>query len=172
MLKSRLIKCIEKLLTGLVLIIWLTVVILVTLRYAFNGSIPGANEWIVILFVYATSLGAALGVGQGGHLAIEVVVEKASCKVRQRIQLVRTGLMGLLHLSIIALSIHWISVTGHFLMPSTGLPRWVAQISIPMGGFIGLVFIFFQLHQLLSKSSPSSAITANGVTHPKEKSRP
>ena len=152
-MKNKLIKSIEILLSGLVFVIWLTVVILVTLRYVFNSSIPGANEWIVILFVYATSLGAALGFGKGGHLSIEFAVAKVPGRLRSYINLLQTSLLCLLHASIVVLSSYWIWKTGHFLMPSTGLPRWVAQISIPIGGLLGLVFISFRFKQQMKNAS-------------------
>lgn len=139
--------------SALVLTIWLVVVILVVLRYAFNSSIPGANEWIVILFVYATSLGAALGIGQGSHLSIEFAIDKASPTNRRRIDLLNAALVGLLHLAIILLSLYWISITGHFLMPSTGLPRWVAQISIPLGGVLGLAFCGLRFWEIYTNRS-------------------
>ena len=155
-------QALEVWMSGLVLMIWLLVVILVALRYLFNSSIPGANEWIVILFVYATSLGAALGIGRGGHLAIGFAVEKTSVRVQSRIHLLRKVLMGCLHLAIILLSVHWISTTGHFLMPSTGLPRWVAQASIPLGGLLGLVLSLCSLQQAWTSSTPVAASEKGG----------
>ena len=150
--------------SGLVFIIWLTVVALVALRYIFNSSIPGANEWIVILFVYATSLGAALGFGKGNHLSIEFAVEKVSGKSRRYIDLLQTILLCLLHVAIVVLSCYWIWMTGHFLMPSTGLPRWVAQISIPIGGLLGLVFIVLRFQKQIAtqpKTKPALAREAS-----------
>lgn len=159
-MKNKLIKSIEVLLAGLVLLIWLTVVALVALRYIFNSSIPGANEWIVILFIYATSLGAALGFGKGDHLSIEFAVEKVKGKFRWYLDLLQTTLLGLLHAAIVVLSCYWIWMTGHFLMPSTGLPRWVAQISIPIGGLLGLAFIFLRFQKQITappKNNPARA---------------
>ena len=51
---------------------------------------------------------------------------------------------------------YWIWKTGHFLMPSTGLPRWVAQISIPMGGLLGLVFISLRFKQQMKNASQAN----------------
>jgi TRAP-type C4-dicarboxylate transport system permease small subunit len=47
-----------------------------------------------------------------------------------------------------AYSVHWINITGHFLMPTTQLPRLVAQLSIPVGSVLAVVFCFAQLVQL------------------------
>ena len=52
------------------------VILLVGLRYLFNSSITGANEIITILFVYTTAIGAAIAVGQRGHIAINILIEK------------------------------------------------------------------------------------------------
>ncbi len=45
------------------------VVTLVVLRYVFNTSITGANEFVTILFVYTTAIGAAVAIGRAVGLA-------------------------------------------------------------------------------------------------------
>ena len=157
-------KVLEGIMSALVLIIWLVVVILVVLRYVFNSSIPGANEWIVILFVYATSLGAALGIGRDSHLSIEFAIDKCTLNNRRRIDMLNAALLGLLHAAIVILSIYWISVTGHFLMPSTGLPRWVAQVSIPIGGLLGFVFCSVRFWIILTRADETPHSKGEGVS--------
>ena len=49
------------------------VILLVGLRYLFDYSIIGVNEIINILFVYTTAIGAAIAVGQRGHIAINIL---------------------------------------------------------------------------------------------------
>jgi TRAP-type C4-dicarboxylate transport system permease small subunit len=121
-----------------------TVVVLVALRYVFGSSIIGANEIIVILFVYTTSIGAALAIGKGEHLAIVFAVDKLSVKWRRRVDLIRALLVAGINAIAIVYSVQWMSVTGDYLMPSTGLPRWVAQLSIPVGCSLALLFSVFQ----------------------------
>jgi len=132
------------------------VVMLVGLRYVFNSSITGTNELIVILFVYTTAIGAALGIAKGDHLAIVFLIEKLPPRGRWLAELMRVGLVGLINAVALVYSVQWIGVTGHYLMPSTGLPRWVAQLSIPLGCSIGLGFAAIHAVRLLGKETPGS----------------
>ncbi len=134
----------ENTLAILLALVFLIVILLVFLRYVFNESITGSNEFIVILFVYATSLGAALGVGKSDHLAVRFLVLKLPEVIQKKVVLIQDILVALINLVAFIYSIHWIKHTGDYLMPSTGLPRWVAQLSIPLGCFLSLLFCFFK----------------------------
>ena len=136
-----------------------TVVTLVGLRYLWNTSVTGANELIVILFVYTTALGAALGIAKGEHLAIVFLIDKLPPRGRRGVDGIRVALVGLINAIALVYSVRWIAVTGHYLMPSTGLPRWVAQLSIPLGCSLGLLFAGMHLVRLLRRETPGGGKT-------------
>jgi TRAP-type C4-dicarboxylate transport system permease small subunit len=138
-------KVLEGIMAGLLFAILATVVMLVTLRYLFNSSITGANELIVILFVYITSMGAAVAVGKGEHLAIVFALDWLPPGARRLANRLSILLVGVINAVAILYSVRWISVTGGFMMPSTGLPRWVAQLSIPLGCSLALVYCALRL---------------------------
>ena len=142
--EARLTKALEVAVGVCLLAILVVVVVLVGLRYVFNTSITGANELIVILFVYSTAIGAALGLAKGDHLSIEFVVEKLPGKSRTAVTWLKLVLLAIIQGIALYYSAQWIQVTGHYLMPSTGLPRWVAQLSIPLSCALGLCFTVMQ----------------------------
>ena len=127
------------------LAIFATVVLLVVLRYVFHSSITGANELITVLFVYSTSLGAAVAIGRGEHIRIEAAIERFPRGVRRALDTVGVVLVGALHLVLLAYSVPWIATTGEFLMPSTQLPRIVAQLSVPIGSSLAVVYCALRL---------------------------
>ena len=113
--------------------LFIMVILLVGLRYIFNSSISGANEIIIILFIYTTAIGSAIAVGQRSHIAINILEDKlsqSSAKLLAKLQLV---LVGLINLIIAWFSFTWISKTGDNLMPTLGATRSIVQISIPLG---------------------------------------
>jgi TRAP-type C4-dicarboxylate transport system permease small subunit len=146
--ETNLTKALEGIIAVFLGLIVVMVVTLVGLRYLFNSSITGANELIVILFVYTTAIGAVLGIAKGDHLALVFVIEKLPPKGRWLAEVTRIGLVGLINLVALVYSIQWMQVTGNYLMPSTGLPRWVAQLSIPMGCLLGMCYIAMHLVRL------------------------
>ncbi|MEM7385068.1 MAG: TRAP transporter small permease [Verrucomicrobiota bacterium] len=132
-LERRLSLLVEALLAIVLLAIFLLVVIQVVLRYGFNTSITGANEWITVLFVYTTALGAAVAAGRREHIAIDIAVDWIPLKWRRWRDALVLLLVMLINLVMVFYSFHWIGITGDYLMPSTGLPRWVVLISVPLG---------------------------------------
>ena len=129
----------------LLLTIAVVVVAMVVLRYVFNSSVTGANEFVTILFVYTTAIGSALAVGKREHIAIGFAVEKLSSVNRRRVEIIGLIAMGVLNIVIVCYSIYWIRTTGDYLMPSTGLPRAVAQLSIPLGCTLAFVFCLLRV---------------------------
>ncbi len=67
------------------------VILLVGLRYLFNSSITGANEIITILFVYTTAIGAAIAVGQRGHICHQYPDRKTAAALGQALGQAATG---------------------------------------------------------------------------------
>ena len=109
------------------------VILLVGLRYLFDYSMTGVNEIINILFVYTTSIGAAIAVGQRGHIAINILSDNLPKYLAEYLAKLQLALVALINLAIAWFSIPWISQTGDNLMPTLGAMRAVVQISIPLG---------------------------------------
>lgn len=122
------------------LAILVLVVTLVVLRYAFNSSITGANEIITVLFVYTTAIGSAVAVGKGEHIAIRVGVERLPTRLQKTTDAMSLLLVALINGVALWYSLAWIGATGSFLMPSTGLPRIVAQLSMPIGCGLAVLY--------------------------------
>ena len=53
-------------------------------------------------------------------------------------------------------SFHWISITGDYLMPSTGLPRIVAQLSIPLGCGLATLYCLTKVFTLKNDKEVAS----------------
>jgi len=138
------------------------VVTLVVLRYVFNSSITGANETVTILFVYSTALGAALLVGKRQHIAIPFAVEILPLPVQRIVDIVGLLLVAILNAVMLFYSIGWIRITGEYLMPSTGLPRAVVQLSVPLG--CGLAFLYCLL-RILAPLAGRDQLAGQEVRH-------
>jgi TRAP-type C4-dicarboxylate transport system permease small subunit len=138
-----------------------TVVILVVLRYLFNSSITGANEAVTILFIYTTALGAAVAVGKREHISIDFATEGLSPRRRKFVDIFGLILVAVLNGVILVYSIGWILRTGDYLMPLLGLPRMLAQLSVPAGCSLAILFC------LLRMAFP--LISENGRAEPEAK---
>jgi TRAP-type C4-dicarboxylate transport system permease small subunit len=122
-----------------------TVVLQVILSNCFNSSITGANEIITKLFVYVTAIGAAVAIGKREHIAITFATDRLPTNLRRLVEILGLFLVAVLNLVVVAYSFHWIRITGHYLMPTTQLPRFVAQLSVPVGSAIAILFCLVRM---------------------------
>ena len=127
------------------LIMFVLVVTQVALRYGFNESIGGANELATILFAYTSALGIAVGIAKRDHMAISWFTERLGPTPRKIIDVVGLILLALLNLVIFWYSLRWIDITGARMISVLQVPRWTAQIAIPIGTGASALFCFIKL---------------------------
>jgi TRAP-type C4-dicarboxylate transport system permease small subunit len=124
---------------------FLLTVLQVMLRYVFNSTLLGGYEIIVYLFIYSTSLGAALLIGRSEHIRITVFIDFLPAAAR-RIANILVALSTLaLHVLLFRLSFRWISSAGGFLSPILRIPQFLVQIAIPLGCGIAIFYLIIEI---------------------------
>ncbi len=154
-IETRLTRALEFVLTMFLLAIATIVVTLVFLRYLFNSSITGANELVTILFVYTTAIGAAVAIGRREHIAIPFALEALSLRGQKIVEIVELVLVAVFNAVMFGYGIGWIRITGDYLMPATGLPRVVAQVSVPLGCGLVIIYCLFRMISLTAGQTDS-----------------
>ena len=139
-LASRLTHVLELLLAVNLLIISIIVVAQVVLRYCFSSSITSANETITILFIYMSSVGAAVAMGRRAHITIPMAIDLLPRRMRRVVDSLGVAAVAVVNVLLAGYSIGWIRVTGSYVMPTTELPRVVAQASVPIGCTLAALF--------------------------------
>jgi len=117
----------------------------VALRYGFNESIGGANELATILFAYTSALGIAIGIARRDHMAISWFTERLGPRSRKTVDVIGLVLLTLLNAVIFWYSIRWIDITGARMISVLQVPRWTAQIAIPIGTGASVVFCLIKI---------------------------
>jgi len=131
---------------GLCFVVMFTLIVTqVALRYGFNESIGGANELATILFAYTSALGIAIGIARRDHMAISWFTERLGPTPRKLIDVVGLVLLTLINAVIFWYSIRWIDITGARMISVLQVPRWTAQIAIPIGTGASVVFCLIKL---------------------------
>jgi TRAP-type C4-dicarboxylate transport system permease small subunit len=128
------------------LVMFALVVTQVALRYGFNESIGGANELATILFAYTSALGVAVGIARREHMAISWFTERLGPTPRKVIDVVGLVLLAAINIVIFWYSLRWIGITGSRMISVLQVPRWTAQIAIPIGTGASVVFCFIKLY--------------------------
>jgi len=127
------------------------VVTLVILRYGFNTTIVGANELVVILFIYTSALGAAVVIGRNEHISITYFIDNLPVSFKKLIIIFNFLSIALLNGVIIWYSLNWIKVTGSYLTAVLKIQQAFAQIIVPLG--CGLAIIYCIYHIILTLKS-------------------
>ena len=120
---------------GICFVVMFTLIVTqVALRYGFNESIGGANELATILFAYTSALGIAIGIARRDHMAISWFSERLGPKSRKIIDVIGLVLLALLN-----------AVIGARMISVLQVPRWTAQVAIPIGTGASVVFCLIKL---------------------------
>ena len=127
------------------LIMFVLIVTQVALRYGFNESIGGANELATILFAYTSALGIAVGIAKRDHMAISWFTERLPPAQRKVIDVIGLILLAFINIVIFWYSLRWIGITGSRMISVLQVPRWTAQIAIPIGTGASAIFCFIKL---------------------------
>lgn len=150
-------KLLTKILLGLIAFCLLSIVLLVMtlviLRYGFNSTIVGANEFIVILFIYASAIGAAVVIGKKEHIAITYFIDKLPSGPRKYVDVLNYTLIGFLNGVMIWYGIRWIEVTGSYLTAVLKIHQVYAQIVVPLGCGIAILYC---LHHIILTIVPGT----------------
>jgi TRAP-type C4-dicarboxylate transport system permease small subunit len=123
------------------------VTILVVLRYVFATTIIGGNEATVIAFIFTTAIGASVAIARDEHIAIDYFVLKLPQALQRKISVLRLLLLILINAAILLYAFDWIERTGGFLMPTLGVPQILAQISVPIGCVLSIVYCVARMFQ-------------------------
>jgi len=142
---DRLVHMLERLLSLLLLGMFLMIATLVMLRYGFATTIIGGNEATIVAFIYTTAIGASIALLRDEHVAVSYFVEMLPPKLQDQLLQLRLVLLCVLNALIFAYSLWWIRDTGGFLMPALGAPQIVVQLSIPLGCGLAVIFCVVRL---------------------------
>lgn len=147
-------KTITRLLEGFIafclLFIVIVIMTLVVLRYVFNTTIIGANEFIVILFIYTSAIGAAIIIGKKEHIAINYFIDKLPPSLRKIIDIINFILIGFINGVMIWYSVQWINITGNYLTAILKIQQAYAQIIVPIGCGIAILYCIYHIILILN----------------------
>ena len=147
MLKTE--KLLSRILVGFIAFclfcIVLLIITLVILRYGFNSTIVGANEFVVILFIYTSAIGAAVVIGRKEHIAIGYFIDKLPRQAKKIVEIMNFSLIALLNGVMIWHGTGWINTTGNYLTAILRIQQMYAQIIVPIGCSIAILYCLYHI---------------------------
>ena len=87
----------------------------------------------------------AVGIAKRDHMAISWFTERFPPRVRKAVDILGLALLAILNLVIFWYSLRWIDITGARMISVLHVPRWTAQIAIPIGTGVSASFCVIKL---------------------------
>jgi TRAP-type C4-dicarboxylate transport system permease small subunit len=154
--ESWAVRFVEKILALVFFVIFSLVVALVILRYVFNSTIIGGNEFTIVLFIYTTALGAAVDIARGKHIVVDTFVNYLPKGFRRWLEIFNLIIVGTLHGFLLKYSVDWISTVGASDNPVMHIPEGVIQIAMPIGCGLAVMFCITRIVFMLAENSAAS----------------
>ncbi len=114
-------------------------------RYIFGGSLGWANEVTIVSVIWATMLGASLGVREGVHIGVDVVVERLPRPVARVVTTVALLASAVWVFAVGVWGVDFVSfqMRTNRLTPELEIPAWTTYAVIPLAAFM-MAFRFVQ----------------------------
>lgn len=152
-LERRLARGLEFMLAAGMLSMFLIIIVLVAMRYLFQSGLVGANETATVIFVYLSSIGAAVAVGRDEHIGLDLVHRRMGRTGKRFVYVSALVLVAALNAVVAERSLTWIATTGHIPMPASQIPRFVAQSAVPLGCALAVIFCCTRIASAWSEDS-------------------
>ena len=153
--ERRLTTVLEAALAAGLLLVFVLIVVLVTMRYVFESGLVGANETATVIFVYLSSVGSAVAIGRQEHIRIELLSQRLGAKGTLGLEVTTLALVGVLNAVVVAYCVPWIAMTGQVPMPATQIPRFIAQASVPLGCGLAALYCCTRITALVKRERAS-----------------
>jgi TRAP-type C4-dicarboxylate transport system permease small subunit len=109
-------------------------------RYVLNSSPTWTESFALVLVLYVTLIGAAVGVRDAGHIGMESLLVLVSDNVRNRIELVIHGLVILFAGTMIYNGFVLGASVWTYKIPNLGLPEAIRYFPLVISGALIILF--------------------------------
>src|SRR5690554_4740146 len=123
----------------------IVVVIQVVSRIAIKTSPRWCEEVASVLMAWFTFLGVAIGVHEGIHMAIEVIVNRFPKNLRKAFEIGGQVLMGYFGFSLLYYGGRLVYETRLSTLPATKWPAFMPYLMTPLAGLSILIFVIINI---------------------------
>lgn len=109
-------------------------------RYVLNDSPAWSEPVALLLMLYYILLSAAVGVYEGFHLGLKVVIDNVSARIRRGLTVINYCLVGFFGLQMLVYGAQLAEYTLDHIIPTLGISRATAYWPFAAAGLLILVF--------------------------------
>jgi TRAP-type C4-dicarboxylate transport system permease small subunit len=109
-------------------------------RYVLNASPAWSETAALLLMLYYIMLAAAVGVYEGFHLGLKVVLDSVSPAHRRRLEIFNNGLVGIFGVAMLVNGARLAHFTSDHIIPTLGISRAIAYWPFAAAGLLIAIF--------------------------------
>lgn len=113
-------------------------------RQVLNASLFWSGETSLILMVWVGFIGIAIGFRERSHIAIEILVQRLPETAQEVVGFIIHALIFAFGLYLLIYGGSFTVETSQATLPSTGLPRSVLYVMMPVAGFMICIYTALQ----------------------------
>jgi TRAP-type C4-dicarboxylate transport system permease small subunit len=153
-LDRHLTRILEWILIALFAVFLTLVCLLVVLRYGFDSSIYGGNEFVTIAFLFTSAIGGAVCISRREHIAITFFIDMLPFNAKRWAYILGLGLIAVINSAMVYYSYSWISLAGHNPWQPFGWPQGYVHAAVPLG--CGLAVFYCAIKIILTAAGRES----------------
>lgn len=123
----------------------------VVTRYAFNNPSTWSEELIRFIFVWASCLGAAIGIKEHIHIGIDVIVNFFSPKIRMVVDVIIHLVLGVFAVFMIKYGYALTLKTRVQLSPALRIPMSYVYLAVPVMGVLIIFYASLEIARILKQ---------------------
>lgn len=123
-------------------------------RYIIGKPFTWSEELARYIFVWMSFLGMAVGVKQGAHVALDILVKKLSGISQKALMLLNNGLVGFFGVCLTISGFELVKIGMGQKSPTLQIPMQFVYIVIPISGIILLYFVLSNTIKMFKGQEP------------------
>ena len=135
----------------MVIAMFILTTVQVILRYGFNRALSWSEELVRFLFVWATFLGAAIGIKEHIHIGVDAVVNFLPANLRRYADTVVYLIIFAFGIVLVTAGMSVVTLTHSQLSPALDLPMSYVYIAIPLGGALSMIYSIREIFLIWKK---------------------
>jgi TRAP-type C4-dicarboxylate transport system permease small subunit len=136
---------IKYILVFMLIVMFILTTVQVVLRYVFNSALSWSEELVRFVFVWATFLGAAIGIKEHIHIGVDAVVNLMPASLRRCVDTLVYLIIFAFGVVMIAAGVPVVTLTHSQLSPALEVPMSYVYICIPLSGFLCIIYAGVEL---------------------------
>ncbi len=118
----------------------------VVMRYVFSNAPYWSEELVRFLFVWVSFIGAAIGIKEGIHIGVDVLVNLLPETARNATKIITNSIIIVFSFILIKYGLAMLPITSKQPSPALGIPMNYIYLALPVGG---VLMIYYTVSEII-----------------------